>query len=197
MLEQGKALKVREMQRLETIRNIYEQQKYMYDNRTHTVPNRIVSVSQPFVRPIVRGKAGTPVEFGMKLDISVVDGRGWNIIRLMLITKRPSCRIWLKRFEKEKVIILAGFWLIKFIGIGTTYGTVKSVESDFPDRHWAGRKRRHQRRSTGLQRRMRKSGSRAKVQFSKTEMWHGLGYSKTAGNCWTRYCHVNFAAESP
>lgn len=74
MLEQGKILKAREMQRLETIRNIYEQQKYMHDNHTHAVPNRIVSVSQPFVRPIVRGKAGKPVEFGMKLDISVVDG---------------------------------------------------------------------------------------------------------------------------
>lgn len=74
MLEQGKTLKVREMQKLETIRSIYKQQKYMYDNHTHTVPDRIVSVSQPFVRPIVRGKAGKPVEFGMKLDISVVDG---------------------------------------------------------------------------------------------------------------------------
>ena len=57
-----------------TIRAVYEQQKYMYDNRTHSVPDRIVSVSQPFVRPIVRGKAGKPVEFGAKLDISVVDG---------------------------------------------------------------------------------------------------------------------------
>lgn len=46
----------------------------MYDNHTHSVPDRIVSVSQSFVRPIVRGKAGKPVEFGAKLDISVVDG---------------------------------------------------------------------------------------------------------------------------
>lgn len=46
----------------------------MYDHHTHSVPDRIVSVSQPFVRPIVRGKAGKPVEFGAKLDISVVDG---------------------------------------------------------------------------------------------------------------------------
>lgn len=46
----------------------------MYDNHTHSVSNRIVSVSQPFVRPIVRGKVKNPVEFGMKLDISVVDG---------------------------------------------------------------------------------------------------------------------------
>lgn len=42
-----------------------------YDNHTHSVPDRIVSVSQPFVRPIVRGKAGKPVVFGMKLDISI------------------------------------------------------------------------------------------------------------------------------
>ena len=60
--------------RLETLHSIYAQQKYMYDNRTHSVPDRIVSLSQPFVRPIVRGKTGKPVELGMKLDISVVDG---------------------------------------------------------------------------------------------------------------------------
>ena len=70
----GKSLTTRQTERLDTIRTIYEQQKYMYDNRTHSVPDRIVSVSQPFVRPIVRGKAGKPVEFGAKLDISVVDG---------------------------------------------------------------------------------------------------------------------------
>ncbi len=74
MLQSGKSLTIRQTRRLDTIRSIYEQQKYMYDNHTHTVPDRIVSVSQPFVRPIVRGKAGKPVEFGMKLDISVVDG---------------------------------------------------------------------------------------------------------------------------
>ena len=73
-LSLGKSLTTRQMERLDTLRTIYEQQKYMYDHRTHSVPDRIVSVSQPFVRPIVRGKAGKPVEFGAKLDISVVDG---------------------------------------------------------------------------------------------------------------------------
>ena len=73
-LSLGKTLNERQTERLNTIRTIYEQQKYMYDNRTHSVPDRIVSVSQPFVRLIVRGKAGKPVEFGAKLDISVVDG---------------------------------------------------------------------------------------------------------------------------
>ena len=30
-----------------------------------------MSVSHPFIRPIVRGKAKSPVEFGAKLDLSV------------------------------------------------------------------------------------------------------------------------------
>lgn len=73
-LEMGRSLMPREAGRLDTLRSIYEQQKYMHDHNVHSVPDRIVSVSQPFIRPIVRGKAGCPVEFGMKLDISVVDG---------------------------------------------------------------------------------------------------------------------------
>jgi hypothetical protein len=59
---------------LATIEELYRQQKYMYDQKTHSVPNRIVSISQPHVRPIVRGKARANVEFGAKLAISVVDG---------------------------------------------------------------------------------------------------------------------------
>ncbi len=56
---------------LDVIRKIFEQQKFMFENNTHSVENRIVSISQPFIRPIVRGKAKSPVEFGAKLDLSV------------------------------------------------------------------------------------------------------------------------------
>ena len=48
----------------------------MYENKTHSVENRIVSISQPYIRPIVRGKAKNPVEFGTKLDISI-DEKGY------------------------------------------------------------------------------------------------------------------------
>lgn len=61
-------------QKLETVKKLYEQQKYMYDNKIHSVPNRIISISQPWLRPIIRGKAKATVEFGAKLDISVVNG---------------------------------------------------------------------------------------------------------------------------
>ena len=60
--------------RLTTIEKLYEQQSHMYQTKTYSVHDRIVSLSQPFIRPIVRGKTRSPVEFGAKLDISVVDG---------------------------------------------------------------------------------------------------------------------------
>lgn len=56
------------------ISEMYRQQKEMYDKRSHSVEERIVSLSQPHVRPIVRGKVNAPVEFGAKLAISLVDG---------------------------------------------------------------------------------------------------------------------------
>jgi len=36
---------------------VYEQQLFMWEYRVHQIENRIVSLSQPWVRPIVRGKA--------------------------------------------------------------------------------------------------------------------------------------------
>ncbi len=60
--------------KLQNIQELYRQQKYMYDHKTHSVEDRIVSISQPHVRPVVRGKARANVEFGAKLAISVVDG---------------------------------------------------------------------------------------------------------------------------
>jgi len=65
---------LKHLSRLETIRNVLEQQKTMMQTGIHTVEDRIVSLRQPHVRPIVRGKVSAPVEFGQKISISVVDG---------------------------------------------------------------------------------------------------------------------------
>ena len=48
----------------------------MYDNDVRSVEDRIVSISQPCIRPIVRGKAAAPVEFGAKFDMSTDSGNG-------------------------------------------------------------------------------------------------------------------------
>lgn len=74
MLAGGKTFPAKFEEKFSTIQTIYTQQKEMYDNRTHSVKDRIVSLSQPWIRPIVRGKAKAKVEFGVKLDISVCDG---------------------------------------------------------------------------------------------------------------------------
>jgi transposase, IS5 family len=51
----------------------------MYAQGCHRIDDRIVSITQPHphVRPIVRGKSGTPVEFGAKLSVSCVDGHAF------------------------------------------------------------------------------------------------------------------------
>lgn len=72
--EAGLLLLPVEHRRLEAIRLVYEQQLEMYKNKKHVVTNRIVSLAQPWIRPIVRGKQKAKTEFGAKLSISVVDG---------------------------------------------------------------------------------------------------------------------------
>tara|TARA_R110002033_G_scaffold169709_1_gene210845 strand:+ start:132 stop:1796 length:1665 start_codon:yes stop_codon:yes gene_type:complete len=56
------------------LQNIYEQQKTMYENNERSHPDRIVSVYQPYVRPIVRGKSKAKVEFGAKINASECNG---------------------------------------------------------------------------------------------------------------------------
>lgn len=73
-IKQGIHLDAKQYSLLNTITTLYEQQLYMFEQRVHSVPDRIVSLSQPWVRPIVRGKAHANTEFGAKLHISMVDG---------------------------------------------------------------------------------------------------------------------------
>lgn len=56
------------------IQEVYRQQSEMYENRVHSIKHRIVSIHQPHVRPIVRGKLNSKVEFGAKINVSLVDG---------------------------------------------------------------------------------------------------------------------------
>lgn len=67
-------MSARQSGELETIRILYDQQREMYQTRTHRTDDRIVSISQPHVRPIVRGKARAQTEFGAKVAVSMVDG---------------------------------------------------------------------------------------------------------------------------
>ena len=63
-----------EYRNLLVIKELFRQQQLMFDRRSHKVADRIVSISQPHIRPIVRGKAKSNVEFGAKISVSLIDG---------------------------------------------------------------------------------------------------------------------------
>ena len=64
----------KEYKYLLVIQTLYDQQKFMYDRKIHSVEHRIVSIHQPHVRPIVRGKTNAYVEFGSKIQMSIMNG---------------------------------------------------------------------------------------------------------------------------
>jgi IS5 family transposase len=59
---------------LMVINTLYQQQMEMYQEKKHRVADRIVSIHQPHVRPIVRGKLKAKVEFGSKIHVSLTNG---------------------------------------------------------------------------------------------------------------------------
>jgi hypothetical protein len=56
------------------ITNLFDQQYAMFKQKVHQVDHRIVSIHQPHVRPIVRGKTNAFVEFGAKINVSLMNG---------------------------------------------------------------------------------------------------------------------------
>jgi len=66
----------RERQTIEIITKVYRQQRnhFRSGDARESIPDRIVSVSKPYVRPIVRGKEVKSVEFGAKCNNILVDG---------------------------------------------------------------------------------------------------------------------------
>ena len=69
-------LTVREKSDMGIITRMYRQQKNHFQNNDsrESIPNRIVSLSKPHLRPIVRGKEVKSVEFGAKINNILVDG---------------------------------------------------------------------------------------------------------------------------
>ncbi|WP_017659491.1 IS5 family transposase [Baaleninema simplex] len=77
LIETGVSLEClshRQYRRLLVGVEIYRQQQWMLENQTERIDDRIVSLSQPHVRPIVRGKARANTEFGAKISVSCWDG---------------------------------------------------------------------------------------------------------------------------
>ena len=83
--DESTALTARQRRQYWIILEVYRQQEEMHRNQERRCDHRIVSINQPHIRPIVRGKAGKKVEFGAKLGVSLttdglaqVDNLNWN-----------------------------------------------------------------------------------------------------------------------
>lgn len=66
----------RQAEMIGVITKVYRQQRNHFESgdAKESIPNRIVSVSKPYVRPIVRGKEVKSVEFGAKCNNIQIDG---------------------------------------------------------------------------------------------------------------------------
>ena len=67
-------LKHRDQKIYWVVQHLFDQQMYMYRNKSHKCSDRIVNIYQPHVRPMVRGKDSADAEFGSKINISEVEG---------------------------------------------------------------------------------------------------------------------------
>lgn len=94
-------LKSKQSERLAIIRELVEQQQYMYDNKVHSVKDRIVSISQPYIRPIVWGKAKSPVEFGAKFDMSI-DEKGNARLEKLSFDAYNECDVLIDAIERYR-----------------------------------------------------------------------------------------------
>lgn len=56
------------------VSELFRQQKWMHEHHENRIEDRIVSICQPHIRPIKRGKANASTEFGAKISASLVDG---------------------------------------------------------------------------------------------------------------------------
>jgi IS5 family transposase len=95
--------------KLLVVSELYRQQRLMYKQVVHKVEDRIVSIHQPHIRPIVRGKAGADVEFGAKVLIIVQNGFShvekidYNNILKESTCFNPSKRIETSFFQSSSI----------------------------------------------------------------------------------------------
>ena len=94
------------------IQHVYSQQDSMYKSRQKRCDDRIVSLSQPHVRPIVRGKAGKGTEFGAKINVSMtgglafVDHLGWDAFNESKDLKQ-QVEVYRRRYGYFPEVVLA------------------------------------------------------------------------------------------
>ncbi|GIX42983.1 MAG: transposase [Leptospiraceae bacterium] len=104
LLREGGKLSVltrKEYRDLLVINEIYRQQKYMYEKKTNKIEHRIVSIHQPYIRPMIRGKKSAKVEFGPKIIVSRIEG--YHIIEKISWDNINEAKFLQEQIERYKL----------------------------------------------------------------------------------------------
>ncbi|BBE19262.1 hypothetical protein AQPE_3438 [Aquipluma nitroreducens] len=127
-------------QRRKVIRKVYRQQLQMF--RTgESIPDRIVSLSKSYIRPIVRGKEVKKVEFGAKVNTIQIDGL--NFIEHLSFNAfnegtRLKKSVWLARQLFGRITHLAAD-AIYATNANRSYCTAKHITTNFKRKGRAGK----------------------------------------------------------
>lgn len=118
------------------VTTVYEQQRILFESGMYSIPRRIVSLVQPWVWPIVRGKAHANTEFGPKLHISLVDGYA-RIERPDFEPFNESEDLWRwPDIGGAMDIILNAFWRIRSTATARRWLFARSMGSGCPAPPW-------------------------------------------------------------
>ncbi|WP_225556567.1 transposase [Flavobacterium columnare] len=123
------------------INQVYKQQLQIFKTGK-SLPNRIVSISKSYIRPIVRGKEIKQVEFGAKVNKIQIDGI--NFIQHIQYrafnegTRLQSSVFCAQNLTKTKVKIL-GADAIYATNKNRTFTTTNTIQTDFLRKGKAGK----------------------------------------------------------
>ena len=127
-------------QRRKVVRKVYRQQLQMFSTG-ESIPDRIVSLSKSYIRPIVRGKEVKKVEFGAKVNTIQIDG--FNFIEHLSFNAfnegtRLKKSVWLARQLFGKITHLAAD-AIYATNANRSYCTAKHITTNFKRKGRAGK----------------------------------------------------------
>lgn len=131
-------------QKRKIIRKVYRQQKQIFETGK-SIPDRIVSISKSYIRPIVRGKEIKKVEFGAKVNMIQVDGI--NFIEHLSFDpfhegNRLFSSIWLSRHLFGKTTHVSAD-RIYATNKNRKYCTSKGITTNFARKGRAGKHEQH------------------------------------------------------
>ena len=121
------------------VTTVYEQQRIMFESKTHSIPQRIVSLAQPWVRPS-SGERPVPIRSsGLNCTsawwMAMPELSGWTLRRTMnrMISGRPFTGIMTAMAAGRSV-----FLRIRFIETDKRWHFAGSMGYAFPVQPWAG-----------------------------------------------------------